>query len=224
MSKFVVSYLHDFKKTSISGHARTIQLPPLVRVNIGTVGFHRISWKRSLGLVPRLAQYLLRNHPTHTSDHRDAMCAVKRWCVWPFAEKNIYTVLNQSWTMLWSLFIWWFYIIYIYIYVYYVYIYNIYVMLYKYMIVLLFSSLSLIFSELYVLLDMFDVFFPRHDKAGHISPERGTGIFMIWQQYHGTNSWWWKKKCGWAWISSWYTRFGCSCIVSPSSQASCDHI
>lgn len=23
---------------------------------------------------PRLAQYLLRNHPTHTSDHRDAMC------------------------------------------------------------------------------------------------------------------------------------------------------
>ena len=34
-------------------------------------------WKRYplCGCALRLAQYLLRNHPTHTSDHRDGMCA-----------------------------------------------------------------------------------------------------------------------------------------------------
>lgn len=44
------------------------------RLSLGTYRYWEGIFADTVLVSPRLAQYLLRNHPTHTSDHRDAMC------------------------------------------------------------------------------------------------------------------------------------------------------
>lgn len=80
-------------------------LLPIIRYILSTMINHQTLTINSIDIYvfsttlpckccPRLAQYLLRNHPTHISDHRDAMCSGSYW-VWECEHEAVIMVLLQ---------------------------------------------------------------------------------------------------------------------------------